>query len=62
MLNMQSFYIVITTSIKAKTFEREYYEQVIATWHLNGWLTEQEKADALSLLDESCPLDPPEEP
>lgn len=49
---MVSFLIVITDSIKRKAFTKEYYEQVIATWSLNGWLTETETAEALRILNE----------
>lgn len=51
-INMVSFLIVITDSIKRKAFTKEYYEQVIATWSLNGWLTETETAEALRILNE----------
>ena len=51
-MNMASFLAVIKISIKAKSFAKEYYEQVIATWNLNGWLTEEETAEALAYLEE----------
>ncbi len=49
---MPSFLVVLKLSIKSKAFEKEYYEQVIATWHLNGWLTTEETAEALAYLEE----------
>jgi hypothetical protein len=50
--NMASFLSVIKISIKSKVFTKEYYEQVIATWNLNGWLTAEETAEALAYLNE----------
>lgn len=52
---MKSFLIVIKRSISAKSFSREYYEQVIAQWNLNGWLTPEETTEALEYLDEIFP-------
>lgn len=49
---MASFLSVIKMSIKSKAFTKEYYEQVIATWNLNGWLTAEEVAEALEYLEE----------
>lgn len=49
---MASFLSVIKISIKSKAFTKEYYEQVIATWNLNGWLTADETAEALAYLNE----------
>jgi hypothetical protein len=49
---MASFYMIITDSIKRKAFSKEYFEQVIAKWNLNGWLTEEETTNALALLEE----------
>ena len=51
-INMASFLNVIKMNIKAKVFEKEYYEMVIATWNLNGWLTTEETAEALAYLEE----------
>lgn len=51
-LDMESFLAVIKRSIKSKAFAKEYYEEVIATWNLNGWLTEEETAEALAYLEE----------
>ena len=51
-MNMASFLAVIKRSIKNKSFEKAYYEQVIATWNLNGWLTAEETAEALAYLEE----------
>lgn len=52
---MASFLTVIKISIRSKAFTREYYQQVIATWSLNGWLTPGEVAEALAYLDETIP-------
>ena len=41
-MDMASFKNTIIRNIRAKRFEREYYEATIATWLLNGWLTEEE--------------------
>ena len=49
---MASFLSVLKMNIKAKVFTKEYYEQVIATWNLNGWLTTEETAEALAYLEE----------
>jgi len=51
--NMTSFYNVLINSIKNnyKTKERTYFENVIAKWSLNGWLTDEEVTNALALLD-----------
>lgn len=49
---MTSFLTVIKGSIKSKAFTKEYYESVIATWNLRGWLTEEETAEALVYLEE----------
>lgn len=52
---LTSFLIVIKRSIANKSFTKEYYEQVIAQWNLNGWLSEPETAEALAYLDEVFP-------
>lgn len=52
---MASFLSVIKRSISTKAFTKEYYQQVIATWHLNGWLTDPETVEALAYLDEVFP-------
>lgn len=49
---MASFLGVVKRSISTKAFEREYYEEVIATWSLRGWLTEEEVVEALAYLEE----------
>lgn len=51
-VNMPSFLAVIKRSIKSKAFTKEYYEEVTATWNLNGWLTTEETAEALAYLEE----------
>ena len=58
---MTSFLLVIKRSIANKTFSREYYQSVVATWNLNGWLTEAEVVEALAYLDEIIPAPVPDE-
>ena len=53
MSNVKSFLNVIKRSISTKAFEKSYYEEVIATWNLNGWLTDEETAAALEFLNET---------
>jgi len=52
---MTSFLNVIKMSIESKAFTKEYYQEVIATWNLNGWLTEAETTEALEYLDKVFP-------
>lgn len=52
---MTSFLNVIKRSISTKAFTKEYYQEVIATWNLNGWLTNEEAAEALAYLNEVFP-------
>lgn len=52
---MTSFLTVIKRSISTKAFTKEYYQSVIATWNLNGWLTDEETAEALAYLNEVFP-------
>lgn len=52
---MTSFLNVIKRSISTKAFAKEYYQEVIATWNLNGWLTEDETTEALACLEEVFP-------
>ncbi len=52
---MTSFLNVIKMSIESKDFTKEYYQEVIATWNLNGWLTEEETAEALEYLETVFP-------
>jgi L-rhamnose isomerase len=51
--SMTSFYNVMSNSImnNYKTKERTYYETAIAKWSLNGWLTDEEVAKLLVLLE-----------
>lgn len=56
--NMTSFLNVIKRSIATKAFSKEYYQQVIATWNLNGWLTDEETAEALAYLETVFPETP----
>ena len=50
---MPSFLAVIKRSISSKAFSKDYYEQVIATWNLHGWLTDGEVTEALEYLNEA---------
>lgn len=56
MRDMTSFKNVLIKSISAKRFTREYYEEVIATWALNEWLTTNEVAECLAVLDKVYPV------
>lgn len=49
---MTSFLNVIKISIKSKAFTKEYYQEVIAKWNLNGWLEDDEVVEALAYLEE----------
>ena len=57
---MASFLSVIKRSISTKAFSKEYYETVIATWNLNGWLTAEETVEALAYLEVVFPSEPVE--
>lgn len=61
-IEMASFLAVIKRSISTKAFTKEYYQEVIATWNLNGWLTDLETAEALAYLEEIFPSLIDEEP
>lgn len=52
---MTSFKNVLIRSIRKQQFDREYYEEVIATWILKGWLTEDESTECMAVLDEVYP-------
>lgn len=52
---MKSFKNVIIRSIKRKVFAREYYEEMIASWLLKGWLTEDEATEIFVVLDQYLP-------
>ena len=58
---MISWKRVLISSITKKQFDREYYEQVIATWQLNGWLTVEEATECMEKLDEVYPVEQPQE-
>lgn len=53
---MTSFKNVLIMNMKSKRFNREYYETIIATWSLNGWLTIDEVTECMSVLDEVYPV------
>lgn len=57
MIKMKSFKNVIIASIKRETYSREYYEETIAKWLLNEWLTEEEAAEVMVVLDEYFPVE-----
>ena len=50
---MKSFLNVIKRSISTKAFTKDYYEEAIATWNLNGWLTNEETSEALEYLNQT---------
>ena len=54
MINMASFKRVMERAIRSgyEIKEREYYEEKIAIWNVNGWLTEEETTYLLGVLDE----------
>lgn len=54
---MTSFKNTIIRSIKRKAFTRDYYEETIANWLLQGWLTTEEAQEVFIVLDEVFPLD-----
>ena len=49
---MTSFKNVLIRSIRKQQFDREYYEEVVATWLLKGWLTDEEATECMAVLDE----------
>lgn len=53
---MTSFKNVLIRSMRGKRFTRDYYEQVIATWSLNGWLETEEVTECMAVLDEVYPV------
>ena len=58
---MASFKNVLIRNIKAKRFTREYYEEIIATWRLHGYLTDEEVIEAMKVLEEVYPVQTSEE-
>lgn len=54
---MISFKNTIIRSIKRKAFDRGYYEETIANWLLQGWLTTKEAQDVFVVLDEVFPVE-----
>lgn len=54
---MKSFRNIIIGSIRAKRFTREYYEETVAIWLLQGWLTKEEAVEVFVVLDEVFPLE-----
>lgn len=53
---MTSFKNVLIMNMRAKRFNREYYETIIATWSLNCWLTIDEVTECMSVLNEVYPV------
>lgn len=53
---MTSFKNVLIKNIRAKRFTREYYEEVIATWSLNGWIETEEVTECMAVLNEVYPV------
>lgn len=49
---MTSFKNVLIRNIKAKKHDRAYYEEVIAQWNLNGWLTDDEVVEVMAVIGE----------
>ena len=58
---MKSFRNIIIGSIKGKRFTREYYEETIAIWLLQRWLTKEEAVEVFVVLDEVFPLEETED-
>lgn len=58
MENLQSFYETLESAIKRKSKTRAKFEQTIATWLLNDWLTEDEAAALMELLNKYYPVAP----
>ena len=54
---MASFKNVLIRNIKAKKHDRVYYEEVIAQWNLNGWLTDAEAEEVMVALNEVFPIE-----
>ena len=48
---MTSFKNVLIRNIKAKKHEREYYEEIVAQWTINGWLTDEEAEEVMVVLE-----------
>lgn len=57
MIRVKSFKNVIIASIKRGTYTRGYYEETIAKWNLNGWLTDEEVFEVMVVLDEEFPVE-----
>lgn len=55
MIKMKSFKNVLIASIERGTYTREYYEETMAKWLLNGWLTEEEATEVMEALDKKFP-------
>ena len=54
---VKSFYNVLKRNMTRKAKSREEYEEIIASWILAGFLTEEEGADLLAYLDEVYPTE-----
>lgn len=58
---MKSFKRVIMSSIKRKTYTREYYEETVANWLMHNWLTDDEATEIINFLDEIFPIEETED-
>ena len=58
---MKSFKNVIIRSIRDKRFTREYYEETIAIWLLQEWLTKEEAVEVFAVLNEVFPSEKTEQ-
>ena len=54
---MKSFKKVLMSSIKRKTYTREYYEETVANWLMHNWLTDEEATEVLTYLNEIFPIE-----
>lgn len=51
---MASFKNVLINTIRRSygKKDRTYFETIVATWLINGWLTEEEGIEVMAVLDE----------
>ena len=48
---------VLTNQIKKQTKTRERFEEIIALYHVNGLLTDEEMLEAMKVLNEIYPME-----
>lgn len=48
---MTSFKRTLIRMVNKKAYEREYFEEVIATWLIKGYLTEEEADESLLAIE-----------